>query len=95
MLLLSSISREVGVLVELNAVLEGQPILHANALEQSTVDAYPRVLGVHFLYNLVQSHSCLTGNKATKQLVSFQDLHYIDRGKLLSLLILLSLCLAF
>ncbi len=98
-------SRVDPLLVELNAVLEGQPRLHAKALMRLTIDIYPWVIGVHFLHNLVPLHSRLTNNKASEQLVSLQGLSYRkfagsleifqDRGELLSLLILLSLCLAF
>jgi hypothetical protein len=91
--------------VELDAVLEGQPRLHLKALVRMTVEAYPRVLGVHFLYDLVPLHSCLTDNEATEQLISLQGLHhckfvgnleiFLDCRELIPLLILLSLCLAF
>ncbi len=46
------------------------------ALVWLTVDTYPRILGMHFLYNLVQLHLCLTNNEATEQLVSLQGLRH-------------------
>ncbi len=70
MLLLSGISREDGELEELDAVPETQPRLHTKALVQLLIDAYPRVLEVHFLYNLVQMHSPLTNDEAMEQLVN-------------------------
>ena len=76
LLLLSGVSRENGELVELDAVLEGQPGLHAQALVQLTVNTYPRVLGVHFLYNLVPLRLRLTNNETMEQLVGLQGLHH-------------------
>jgi hypothetical protein len=60
--------------VELDAVLEGQPILCMKALMRLSVDAYPGVLGMHFLDNLVPLHLRLTDDEATEQLVSLQGL---------------------
>jgi hypothetical protein len=71
MLLLSSVSRKDGELVELNAILEGQPRLCVKALVWLFTNTYPGVLGVHFLDNL---DMCLrlTNYKATEQLISFR-----------------------
>jgi hypothetical protein len=105
MLLLSGISREDGELVELDAVLEGQPKLHAKAFVRLNVHANPRVLAVHFLHNLVPLHLHLANDKTMEQLVRLQGLHYrkftgglevfIDCRELFLLLILLNLCFAF
>ncbi len=59
-LLLSGISGESGELVKLDAVLEGQPRLHAKAFVRLTSHTNPWVLGVHLVYNLVQLPLCLT-----------------------------------
>jgi hypothetical protein len=104
-LLLSGIRREDSELVELNAVLKGQPRLHAKAFVRLTIHAYPGVLAVHFLHNLVQSLLPLANDKTTEQLKRLQSLYYrkfagslevfLDCGKLFRLLILHSLCFAF
>jgi hypothetical protein len=78
MLLLSSISREDGELVELNAVLGGQPGTHAKALVRLAIHANPRILGVHFMHDLVPLHLRLAGNKAKEQLVCLLGLCNCD-----------------
>ena len=104
MLLLGGISREEGELVELNAVLEGQPRLHAKTFVRLTIHANPRVLGVHLVYNLDPLHPCLANNKTT-ELIHLQGLRYhkfagvlevfLDRRERFPMLILLGLCFTF
>ncbi len=53
MLLLISVSRKDGELVELDAVLEGQPGTYTRALVWLAIHANPWILGVHFLDNLI------------------------------------------
>ncbi len=79
--------------------------MRAKALVQFSIDAYPRVLGVHFVYDLVPFHLHLTNNEAIEQRVGLQvlrpckfagSLHiFLDCGELLLLLILLTFCLTF
>jgi hypothetical protein len=101
-LLLSGISSKDSELVELDAVLEGQPRLHAKAFVRLTVHTYPGILAVHFLHNLFLFHLRLTNNKATEQHVRLQGLCYlkfagslevfVDLREFFHLFILLNLC---
>ncbi len=96
-LLLSDISREDGELMELDAVLEGQPRPQAKAFVRLTIHANPRVLAVHLVYNLLPLHLHLANNKTMEQLVRLRGLHYpvfagglevfLDHGERFSLLI--------
>ncbi len=100
-LLLSGVSKEDSELVELNAVLEGQPGMHAKALVLLAIHANPGVLGVHFNHVLVQLHFRLANNEATELLVRLLGLrdrkillglnNFLELKKLLLALLLLSL----
>ena len=68
-LLLSSIHGEDNELVELDAVLEGQPGMHAKAMVSLAIHANPQILGVHFMHNLVPLHLRLANDEATEQLI--------------------------
>jgi hypothetical protein len=105
-LLLSGINREDGELVELDAVLEGQPGMHAKAMVSLAIHANPQILGVHFMHNLVPLHLRLANDEATEQLVSLLGLcnckialglegllDLKNLKKLLLALLLLGLCL--
>jgi hypothetical protein len=65
-LLLSGISREDSELVELDAVLEGQPGTHAKVLVRLVIHANPRILGVHFKHVHVPLCLRLADNEATQ-----------------------------
>jgi hypothetical protein len=85
-LLLRGVSREDGELVELDAVLERQPRLHAKAFVRLAIHANPGVLGVHLVYDLVPLHSCLANNKTTEQLVCLQGMVHAWVGQIITLL---------
>ncbi len=105
MLLLSGVSRKDSELVELDAVLEGQPRLLTKAFVRLTIHTTPGVLGVHFVHNLVPLRSRLADDKTMEQLVRLQSLCYcklpaalevfLDHGECFPLLILLRLSVAF
>ncbi len=83
MKLFSCISREDGELVELNAVYERNPGMHAKALVCLAIHADSQILCVHFIHDPVPIGLILANNKATEQLVSLLGL--LDSNVLLGL----------
>ncbi len=77
-LLFSCISREDGELVELDAVHERNPGMHAKALVGLAIHANPRILCVHLIHNPVPVSLCLADNKATEQIISLLGLLVSD-----------------
>ncbi len=66
----SSISREDGKLVELNAVHERNPGMHANALVCLAIHANPQIFCVHLIDNPIPLLLRLADDKAMEQLIS-------------------------
>ncbi len=74
MLLFSCVSREDSELVELNAVHERNPGMHAKALVGLAVHTNPRILCVRLIHDPIPISSRLASNEATEQLVSLLSL---------------------
>jgi hypothetical protein len=83
MLLLSSVNREDGELVELDAVLEGQPGMYTGAIVWLAIHADPWVLGMHFVNNLVPLSLHIADDETTEHFISL--LGFSDHDTLLGL----------
>jgi hypothetical protein len=73
-LLLSSINRDDGKLVELNAVHKRHPNVHVESLVGLFVDTDPCVAHVHFLDNLVPLNLPFSDKETAELLVNYRGL---------------------
>jgi hypothetical protein len=69
----SGVYMKDGQLVELDAVQEGWPETSTRALVGTSVNSDPRLLGVHFMDNLVPLGSRIADDEQTERLLGFGD----------------------